>query len=200
MWYFIAIVWMALVAGIFWAQGKKRRKARAAREQQFAALMQEAQGLARRNAGAPPGPAVVEMPPVVTAATAYAKKPALLEKTDALVYLLLRTALPDYEVFAALTLAEVLEPAASASGFERDQALRRLAGQRLDFVVCDKRLQVVAVVLCAPPAAKGSSAHRTIEAALQGACVRCVQLDRTSLPRHARLRALIVDETTPAGG
>ena len=50
MWYFIALVWLALVAGIFWFYGRARRKARSVRERELDALMLEAQGLIRRAA------------------------------------------------------------------------------------------------------------------------------------------------------
>ena len=112
---------------------------------------------------------------------------------------MLRTGLPDHEIFAALTLADVLEPAATLRGFEREQATRRLAAQRLDFVICDKSLQLVAVVLCAQ-VADGGAARQAIESALRAGGIRCVRLDAAALPRHHQIRALIYDETTPTSG
>lgn len=203
MWYFIALVWVALVAGIFWFYGRARRKARSVRERELDALMLEAQGLIRR-AAVDPRPAdsaipVEVAPPAATAGSAYAQKSRLLDKSDALIYLLLRTGLPEHEIFAALTLADVLEPAATLRGFEREQATRRLAAQRLDFVVCDKSLRVVAVVLCAQ-VADGGAAQHAIESALCAGGIRWVRLDAAALPRHHQIRALIYDETTPTGG
>ena len=111
MWYFIALVWVALVAGIFWFHGRARRKARGVRERELDALMLEAQGLVRRPALDPqpadPAISVQVAPPAATASGAYAKKSRLLDKADALIYLLLRTGLPDHEIFAALTLADI---------------------------------------------------------------------------------------------
>ena len=203
MWYFIALVWVALVAGIFWFHGRARRKARGVRERELDALMLEAQGLVRRPAVDPqPADPVIPVqvaPLAATASGAYAKKSRLLDKADALIYLLLRTGLPDHEIFAALTLADVLEPAATLRGFEREQATRRLAAQRLDFVICDKSLQLVAVVLCAQ-VADGGAAQQAIESALRAGGIRCVRLDAAALPRHHQIRALIYDETTPTGG
>jgi hypothetical protein len=202
MWFLIALVWLALVAGIFWAYGKKRRRASSERAKELGALIAEAKLGARATPDPQPQPAaaaVATTVPPVAAANSVMRKPRLLVQSDALLYLLLRTGLPDHEVFANLTLADVVEPAAALRGYEREQIARKLALHRLSMVVCTKQLEIVAVVMSlANATAPDGDAY--VEACLNGAGIRLVRVDATALPRHQQVRALVYGETPPGAG
>jgi hypothetical protein len=200
MWYLAALIWIALVVGIFWAYGKKRSRAVSKRAAEISALIADAK---MNVPGAPnPQPVVANpspQPPVAAPIAGYRARPRLLDQADALLYLLFRTGLPDYEVFANVTLADVVEPAPALRGFEREQNARKLTQHRLNVVVCNKKLEVVAVVLSTAGAqadvAKADGISY-IESCLKVAGIHYVRVDAAALPRHHQVRALIFGETT----
>jgi hypothetical protein len=200
MWYLAALFWIALVVGIFWAYGRKRSRAGSKRAAELSALIADA----KMNVRAAPNPqpvAAYPVPQTLAAATinSYCRRPRLLGQADALLYLLFRTGLPDHEVFANLTLADVIEPGQAFRGFEREQLARKLAQHRLNVVVCNKQLEVVAVVAFTPAAqadAVQTDGLRYIESCLNGAGIRFVRVDAAALPRHHQVRALVFGETT----
>jgi hypothetical protein len=123
------------------------------------------------------------------------RRERLLDQPRALVYLLLRAGLPDHEVFANLTLADVVGTAATGPGFEREQRMRRLAQLRTDFVVCTRRLEPVAVLaLKGAGAADAAAAEnaRLMAECLTASGVRYVSIDPAAPPRHAELRTLLL--------
>lgn len=199
MWFLIAVIWIAVVAGIFWAYGRKRKQAVSARAKELDALISAARNVTA-SASAPPVAAVAPVVKSVAAASVdtYAKKPRLLDKAHALFYLVLRTGLPDHEIFANLSLADVIEPSAQLRGYEREQSIRKLAQSHLDFVVCNKQLEIVAVLLYTPADASGAEMRRHTETGLTAAGIRFVKIDPAALPRHSRVRALVYGDTAPA--
>ena len=115
-----------------------------------------------------------------------------------MLYLLFRTGLPDHEVFANLTLGDIVEPAPLLRGFDREQVARRLSQQRLNLVVCTKQFEVVAVILLAesPPAALTRD-EGYVKACLNTAGIRLVRIDPAALPRHQQVRALVYGDVPP---
>ena len=192
MWYAVALFWVALVAGIFWAYGRRRRRSGLAREKEIGTLIAEARTVVRAPesvaaAGVSP-PAVPKVAPAVTAS----RRARLLGQRETLLYLLFRAGLPDHEIFANLALSDVLEPATGLPGFEREQLARRFAQQRLDLVVCNKQLEIVAVIIARVE--EGETAFAASSLAAAG--VRVVRIDPAAPPRHAQLRTLVYDELT----
>jgi hypothetical protein len=199
MWYLAALIWIALVVGIFWAYGKKRSRAVSKRAAELSALIADA----KMNVPGAPNPQPVAVnrlsqTPVAAPIVGYSRRPRLLGQADALLYLLFRTGLPDYEVFANVTLADVVEPAPALHGFEREQNARKLAQHRLNVVVCNKKLEVVAVVVSTSgeQAAAQADGINYVESCLKVAGIRFVRVDAVALPRHHQVRALIFGETT----
>lgn len=201
MWTFVFVFWVVLVGGIFWAYAQRRKKSNSLRAREIDALISTAKkgGLQPNKVASPVTVDAPETKAPVTASTELSRKPRLLEQRDVLLYLLLRTGLPDHEVFHGLTLAEVLEPAESVRGYEREQSLRRLAQTRLDFVVCNKRLEIVAVVMFD---ANGLSqgADRNLSAILEAAGLRLVNIDPLAMPRHQQIRGLLYGDAAPPAG
>ena len=195
MWFLVALVWIALIAGIFWAYGRKRDRVVKAREKEMSALLAEAQLAARATANAPPGAGANAQPVVVANAISYTRKAKFLNKTDAWLYLLFRTGLPDHEIFANVALADVIDPAIAAPGIEREQIARRLAQTFLSIVVCNKQLEIIAGVLYPAPDASGAEVQRFAETGLRAAGIRVVPIDPAMLPRHHQLRALVYGDS-----
>ena len=120
--------------------------------------------------------------------TAFTRKPRLLPQSTSLLYYVFRTGLPDHEIFAGVALEDVLDVAAPAS--EREQLLRKLAGQRLELVVCTKQLEVVAAVFAGSRAATAEREQFTTQC-LQAAGIRVVRVDPAAPPRHQHVHALV---------
>ena len=113
-----------------------------------------------------------------------------LGQAETLLYYLLKTGLPGYEVFASVSLAAVIN--ASGSGHEREQQLRRLAQYRLDFVVCDKSMRIIAVVeVDSAVAAVGAGEQQFKADCLKRAGIRLVRVNPAALPKREQMRALV---------
>jgi len=196
MWYVIVLIWLALVVGLVWAYRRKRERYAAARDKQLEALLSEAKlnliSGAANGAASQVAIAKVHSTPIPE----FSKKQRLLPKAGALLYYVFRAGLPDHEIFANLTLADLIDIGPAIRGYEREQKLRRLAQQRLDLVICTKQLEVIAAVLIdkngAPDAAQAANT-RIIEECLKTAGIRLVCINPAMPPRHQHVRNLIYD-------
>jgi len=130
-------------------------------------------------------------PAAVPAAGAAAVRERFLGQHETLLYLVLKTGLPDHEIFANVSLASVM--ALPAGGAEREQQLRRLAPYQLDFVVCDKSMHVVAVVDVETAGGADAAGIQQFKADyLKRAGIRLVRVNPAAMPRRDQVRALIV--------
>lgn len=140
---------------------------------------------------APAAPAVAALKPAIAPAVVAER---FLGQPETLVYFLLRTGIPDHAVFAKVPLDSVLAApgAASAGG-----VAQRMAQQRLDFVVCDRNMRVVAVIqLRAPGAADvGGESHGALES-LRKAGVRVIEIDMAHMPRRDAIREVVLGAQT----
>lgn len=198
MWYVIGLIWLALIAWVIRSYGKKQQQRGAERNRQFEALLAELKNSrASREAGLAPAPA-----PQASLAVGereatrpdYCKKERLLPQAETLLYYVLRTGLPEHEIFANLTLADIIDVEPAVRGYERGQKARTLAQQRLDFVICTKQLEVVAAVVLdksAMPDRVHTGNPRFAEACLATAGIRVVRIDPAAPPRHHQVRDLI---------
>jgi hypothetical protein len=129
------------------------------------------------------GPAQIPAsPPPPAAAQCF------LGQAESLLYYLLKAGLPDSEVFAGVSLARVV----GAAGEGREQQLRRLAQYQLDFVVCDKNMQVVAVVEVESAAGADAAGDRRFKSdLLKQAGIRLIRINPAALPQREQIRTLI---------
>lgn len=207
------LVLVGVVAGIaysIWNYRKKSAAREAASQQRFAELLREQAASSGRPVPAPAAAAPVPSPtPIshaapappapapVPAAAAAAARERFLGQHETLLYLLLKTGLPDHEIFANVSLASVV--ALPASGGEREQQVRRLAPYQLDFVVCDKSMHVVAVVdLETAGGADAAGIHQFKADYLKRAGIRLVRVNPAAMPRREQVRALVVGNAAPA--
>jgi hypothetical protein len=224
MWYVVAAIWIAVVAAIVWASGRKSARRESERERRFRDMLGEAKLIAAATAssatasstttstaiastptasttGAGVAPPVSAEPTTGAApvpAQTLVRKPRLLAQADALLYYVLRTGLPDHEVFASLTLADLVELPAGQRGYDGIQKQRRLAQQRIDFVLCNRRLEIVAAIVidrAGPTDAALIEGRRLIEESLQAAGIRLICIDASAPPRHQQVRALVYGDT-----
>ena len=199
MWYLIALIWLALVAGIFWIYRRRRMRAVSERTREISVLLAEA----KKSVGKPAEAALASMPAAANPAavqgeTGFARKPRLLAKTDAWLYFLFRAALPDHEIFANVALCDVVEPVTSLRGYDREQVLRRLAPTMLNVVVCNKQLEIVAAVFFSQTDTASLAAQKFGESCLRAAGIRVINIDPVALPRPQQVRALVCGDILPA--
>jgi hypothetical protein len=193
MWYLIALVWIAVTAGIFFRYTRKQRKRASERALHMETMLVELTASAKADA------AIFAAETAASAAIAKAaanpdfrKKPRLLPKPAAVLYYVFRAGLPDHEIFAGVALNEVLELATGIQAGRREPLQRKLGEQRLDFVICTKRLEIVAVVIVRARLSAGAATEQPfLDQCLQAAGVRLVQIDPASPPRHHQVHALI---------
>jgi hypothetical protein len=113
----------------------------------------------------------------------------LLSAPETLIYYLLKTGIPDHEVFPKVPMAEVVE--APGAGYDREQQLRRLARHQVDFVICDKTTRVVVAILVQASGPEAAVSQRIKAECLKSAGIRMVTIDPASLPKRAELRAVV---------
>ena len=188
----------AVVIGVFiWDYRRKAARREAASKERFEQIFK-----GRAPAAQPPEYTAVAPAAVPPAATGAAPKtpvvaavPArerFLGEAEARVFHLLKAGVPGCEVFANVTLASVVGVPDSVTGSAREQQQRRLAQYRIDFVVCDKDLRVIAAVeLDSAQAADAAGVQRFKADSLKAAGIRLVRVHPSAPPRHEDIRLLL---------
>jgi hypothetical protein len=201
-WYlFFAAVVGAVTAAIIWDYRRKAARRESVSRERFAEMLKAG---APAAAGAAPAPAAapVAQPQAASttdtspdsSATAYTARERLLSQTEKLIYLLLKTGLPDHEIFSKVTLTAVVD--APGAGYDHEQQLRRLSRQVIDFVVCDKGMKVVAAVQLAAVGPDAVVAQRIRSECLKSAGIRLVTIEHGALPKRSEVRAFVCGETS----
>jgi hypothetical protein len=201
-WYLFLLFAAGGIGFVVWYSRKKFAEREAASKARLERLLRApaqpaapAELAPTRTAASPS--ASVAVPTPAKAPAAMPARERFLGQAETLLYYLLKTGLPGYEVFAYVSLASVI--GASGSGHEREQQLRRLAQYRLDFVVCDKSMRIIAVVeLDTAVAAMGAGEQQFKADCLKRAGIRLVRVNPAALPKRDQIRAL-VGAPGPAG-
>jgi hypothetical protein len=126
-------------------------------------------------------------PPAFAAATVKPKG-SFLAGPNKLLYLVLRTALPDHQIFPNVRLADALQIAGQPP---TPQARAQLAQARVDFVVCNKELAVVALVDISDGNRADDVLKRQIEPQITAAGGRYLRVAPTAIPKPAEARSLV---------
>lgn len=199
-WYVFLLAAAGGIAFATWNYHRRTVARRAASEARFEKIF-KGQGPAPASAQ-PPSAAPVEPPVAANTLPATPAAPSLatrrfLGQAESLLYYLLKAGLPDFEVFAGVSLARVV--GAAGSGRDREQQLRRLSQYQLDFVICDKSLKVVSVIEV-ESAAEAAGDQRFKSDLLTQAGIRLVRVNPAALPRREQVRALIDGEPLQSNG
>lgn len=183
--YVIGLAWIAVMIGIVVAYNRKQQERRAERERQMAAMLADIRANSRVPANASGATTAAAVP-------AFVKRQRLLSPAMTLHYYVFRTGLPDHEIFTGLVLHDIVDVPATPGGAQREILLRRLARQRLDLVVCNKQLEVVAAILMTTPASGAQNDDMQFASqCLKAAGVRVVSVDPATPPAHTEIRTLI---------
>jgi len=181
LWYLLLLAPFVALA-VLWLNYRRRQ---AARERESIQRWQRV-GEAR--------PAMSGEPSVAAPATAaHRLRPRLLEPADTMLFRLLALSLSDHDVFAGVSVDQILVPGTSLTGLEREARLRAWSRMRIDFLVCDKGLQPCVAVLV-----DAVDERMALVEVLRASGLRCVTLTRSSLPGRHQMRAVVLGEGTPA--
>lgn len=195
----IAIVMIAALAYVVHKIRRTAEEQRRRSEDRAAALMLALQKGAREpatteqsnaNLSTPKSPSA---PPIVPAAPDGLRRRArILTDTQRLLYLVLRSGLPDYPLMAHVRIVDLLDRATNDGSVEREPRLRDLLHQRLDFVVCNSDLvPVAALVVYESGIANVPDESAKVEA-LRELGIRFLRFRADSLPRPAEIRGLVL--------
>lgn len=205
LWYLFLLAAAGVIVYAIWNYRRKVAASKAASEARFERMFK---GRAQTPASPQPSsqaaaPASESSAPAKAPATASATPPAaaqrFLGQAESLLYYLLKAGLPDFEVFAGVSLARVI--GAPGDGRDREQQVRRLSQYQLDFVICDKSMRVVAAVDVESAAGAEAAGDRRFKADILGqAGIRLVHVNPAALPRREQIRALISGEPPQKDG
>lgn len=117
---------------------------------------------------------------------------AFMSAQHAACYAVLKSALPEYAVFARVSLAAFITPADNLAGFAREAQERRLAEAVVDFLVCDKAFKSIAAVQCDAKNGKAAGAAAFAAACVQSSGLRWVEVESQSVPAGADLRRRVL--------
>jgi hypothetical protein len=121
----------------------------------------------------------------------YLRKERLLDELHALLFSCLRSALPDQEILAHVSLAAVVELSPAVHGREREQRLRALGQYTVDCIVCNREMTVIAAV----DLEGNNGAEKQFKSeCLKAAGVRYVRVSSADLSKPGELRALVLGE------
>lgn len=193
LWSLLVLAPVVAVAYVIWAYGRKFSEKEAASRERLALLLGDKRAGPAATAGTAPARGATGVPAAAPAAAAplpaWTARERFLSQPETLLYYLLKSGLPDHEIFAHVSLAALVGMARRLDGYERDPQLQRLAQHEFSFVVCDKSMRVVAAVEL-NHAANGSAQDLKAEC-LNAAGIRLLRVDPAALPRREEVRTLV---------
>ena len=180
------------------------RRQAAAREVASAERMKAFLGKAATDAKADPAgsplsaapmpdtPAVRGVRAQPQAVSGFASRAQLLNAEQLAIYRLLKSALPEYEVFPQMSLSSFIQPAENLTGFAREAQMRRLADTTVDFLVCDRSMKPVATAQCGARTGKAAENAAFAAACVASTGVRWVEFSPGALPSFEGLRTWVL--------
>lgn len=195
LWYLLVLAPFIALPILWW---NYRRKA-AARERDSGARWESLVKETVNPPAATPAPSSTPVPapanPHPQAIVAgYVQRERVLDPSQTVLYYLLKNCLADHEIMPQVALSSVLSVPEAFSGSQREQRLRALARETVDFVICDKTMKPVAVIdLLAQEAPAALTTAPDFRAqCLAQSSIRYLCLVRTALPKRDELRGLVL--------
>lgn len=189
----LLLVLLPVAAVVYIVWDYKRRTA--VQKSASAGRMHELLGTA---AAVPPAPGE-RTEPVATPAPApqsphYVTSERALSPAQTLLFFLLRTGLPDAVVLARANLGCAIEVAPGLPERSREIEARRLAGLPVDFVIADRSMKPLAIVLLAVDGGRDQAVadRAAVRSRAAAAGIRYVELDPRALPKKESIRAVVL--------
>ncbi|MBI4195019.1 MAG: DUF2726 domain-containing protein [Betaproteobacteria bacterium] len=168
------------VAYIVWAYRKKIATRAAVSNERFERMF----GTQPQRAPAPASAAV----PSASQGRMFSRKERLVSENHGRLLSTLRSAMPEHEVFAHVSLAALVDLSPHLQGREREQRQRALTQYGVDCVICDGDMRIVAAVDL--DAGNGAGARFKSEC-LKAAGISYLRVNPAEMPRDDTLRALL---------
>jgi hypothetical protein len=177
--------------------GKKKASSDASELEQFVAAYRREKMLAG-NGSAISGSAA----PAPTSTTGTSGTPAIalavqtpvkvrevfLAGPAKVLFLVLRAGLPDHHIFAHTRLADVLQLSGQPT---TPQARAQFAQGRIDFVVCNKNLSIIALIDLIDGARPDDALKRALEPQLATGAARYLRVTSNAIPKPAEVRQMV---------
>jgi hypothetical protein len=184
-------------SGSLFAKGHEP-KAEATDLEAFIAAYRRDKAAGGAPAALPAQPGVAAAPAAAFAATATdlqtaapqpGKPPgAFLQGPAKVLYLVLKAALPDHHIFVYTRLTDVIKPIGKPM---TPQGRAQFAQARMDFVVCNKALNVVALLDISDGTRPDDPMKQHLQPQLAAAGVRYVRVGPQAIPKPAEARQLV---------
>ena len=180
--------------GLFSARKAREAKSDATELEAYVRRLSARSKAAGGNPVASPAQAPVPASPLVAApaqvaAHLPAKAPgAFLHGPAKVLYLVLKASLPDHHVFVYTRLTDVIKPIGKPM---TPQGRAQFAQSRMDFVVCNQALNVVALLDISDGTRPDDPMKQHLQPQLAAAGIRYVRVAPTALPKPAEVRTLI---------
>ena len=132
--------------------------------------------------------------PVQAAAQPVGKGPgnaplgAFLQGPAKVLYLVLKAALPDHHIFVYTRLTDVIKPIGRPM---TPQGRAQFAQSRMDFVVCNKELNVVALLDISDGTRPDDPMKQHLQSQLAAAGIRYVRVAPTAIPKPTEAKQLV---------
>jgi hypothetical protein len=114
---------------------------------------------------------------------------SFLQGPAKVLYLVLKAALPDHHIFVYTRLTDVIKPIGKPL---TPQGRAQFAQSRMDFVVCNKDLAVVAMLDITDGTRADDPIKQHLQPQLSTAGIRYLRVAPTAIPKPAEVRALIL--------
>ena len=175
--------------GLFSGSTAREPRADATDLEAFVAAYRRDKGAADRATSQPQIPAAVAPPAAPDSATPVDKGPrAFLQGPAKVLYLVLRAALPDHHVFVYTRLTDVIKPIGRPM---TPQGRAQFAQSRMDFVVCNKELNVVAMLDISDGTRPDDPMKQQLHPQLAAAGIRYVRVAPNAIPKPAEAKRLV---------
>ncbi len=115
-------------------------------------------------------------------------KAVFLNGPNKLLYLVLKAALPDHQIFAQVRLADAVQVTGQPA---TPQARAQLAQARVDFVICNKELNVVALLDVTDGNRADDMLKRQVAPQITAAGGRYLRIAPNAIPKPGEARALV---------
>jgi hypothetical protein len=208
MWLNLGIASVLLIATIFGfylahrlvkGEGLPRFGAKKEETREHAEDIEQIIAAYRREKGVGGAQLAMQRPPVKSAPTAPAQvavvqaalvkpKASFLSGPNKLLFLVLKAALPDHQIFVNVRLVDAVQIAGQPP---TPQARAQLAQARVDFVICNTQLAVVALLDITDGNRADDPLKRQIEPQITGSGGRYLRIAPTAIPKPAEARTLV---------
>lgn len=194
----IILAVIGVIAYLFYSIHRARRTHRARSEERAAAMMialhqhVAPSQVASAPAAAPPSRAASDLAAAANTPAKLVRRPRFLTDTQRLLYLVLRSAMPDYTLMANVRIVDLLDGTTDASSVDRSPRLRELLHARIDFIVCSTDLVPIAALVIYDAGITAVPDESAKVDVLRELGIKFMRFRADRLPRPSEVRGIVL--------